>query len=344
MYKLLFRPTAIILAAIIVTGVICGAIIYKNNINDNIKNKNDTDKNSGATDNALPSVDVGKDYERPLCVLIVGRDKVSGLADVMMLASFDKNAKSAFVLQIPRDTYAEYGSSYVKINGALKFLGEEATCAFLEDAMGIEIDGYISLELEGFRELVDTMGGVEMNVEKRLKYSDPEQGLYIDLPAGQQTLDGKQAEMLVRYRSGYARGDLDRLDTQKRFLAAFFLSLKQKITPFNIYSIASSVLPYLKTDIPATELVSIGLNAVSIKSEDIRIATLAGEDAVSTISGGSFYVLSASSASEILTQYFGAQDNEFDKNGYFLHPSLENFQKIYHKKIENQVFSADELK
>ena len=337
MVKFFLRHISFILAAIIVVGVIGGALIYK-------KNTDNSDKNNGAVDNSLPSVSVKEDYERPLCVLVIGKDKVSGLADVMMLASLDKNTKKACVLQIPRDTYAEYGSSYVKINGALKFLGEEATCTFLEDAMGIDIDGYISLELEGFRALVDSMGGVEMNVERRLKYSDPAQGLYIDLPAGRQTLNGKQAEMLVRYRSGYARGDLDRLDMQKRFLAAFFLSLKQKITPLNIYSIASSALPYLKTNISAMELVSMGLGVMSVKSEDISIATLAGEDTVSKISGGSFYVVSAPSAAEIMMQYFGAQDNEFDKNGYFLHPTLENFKKIYHKRIENQVFSADELK
>lgn len=337
MFKIFLRPISIILAATIVSGILGIALIYKTS-SDKAENKN------GAVDNSLPSVSTDKDYERPLCVLIIGTDKVSGLADVIMLASFDKNTKKACVLQIPRDTYAEYGSSYVKINGVLKFLGEKEMCTFFEEAMGIELDGYISLELEGFRALVDTLGGVEMNVERSLKYSDPTQGLYIDLRAGEQVLNGKQAEMLVRYRSGYARGDLDRLDMQKRFLAAFFVTLKEKITPFNIYSVASSALPYLKTNIPAVELVSIGLSVISMKSEDISIATLAGEDTVSSISGGSFYVVSSPSAAEIMMQYFGAHDNEFDKNGYFLHPTLENFKKIYHKRIENRVFSADELK
>jgi LCP family protein required for cell wall assembly len=262
MFKLFLKPLAIMLSALIVVGIIGGVLIYRagGDNSDICEEMND------ATEEILPSVNADKRVERPFCVLIIGKDKTSALADVIMLASFDKVEEKACILQIPRDTYADYGSSYCKINGALKALGEEGMRLFLEDALGVEIDGYISMELDGFCALVDSIGGVEINVPKRLKYSDPEQNLYIDLPAGVRTLNGKQAEMLVRYRSGYVRGDLDRLDMQKRFLAAFFLQLKEKITPFNVYSIASSALPYLKTDISAASLVGLALNIIVLDS------------------------------------------------------------------------------
>lgn len=337
MFKPFYRPMAIILAAIIVASIFCGILVYKNSKSNEI-NENESEGE------ALPSVSTQKDGERPICLLIIGRDKVSSLADVIMLVSFDKASKKSCVLQLPRDTYADYGQDHFKINGALKALGEAGMCDFLEESMGIEIDGYISLELAGFRALVDAIGGVELDVDKHLKYSDPTQGLYIDLPAGRQTLNGKQAEMLVRYRSGYARGDLDRLDIQKRFLAAFFLRLKDKVTPLNIYSLANKILPHLKTNIPVGELISLGLSATAVKSKDIRIATAPGEDAVSSISGASFYILSAPSMAELLEKYFCADADSFDKNMRFLHPSLDSFAQIYRKKIENKVFSADELK
>lgn len=337
MFKLFLKPIAIILSALIISVAIGGALIYKGN------NENEADTDA-TIDKDLPSVSVEKEIERPFCVLIIGKDRVSSLADVIMLASLDKSTKRACILQIPRDTYADYGGSYYKLNGALRALGEEGMCDFLEDAMGIEIDGYISLELEGFCALVDSIGGVELNVPERLRYSDPEQNLYIDLSSGMQTLNGKQAEMLVRYRSGYARGDLDRLDMQKRFLAAFFLQLKEKITPFNVYSIASSAIPYLDTDISATSLVSLGLSVITLEADGISIATLPGEDVISSISGGSFYVISAPSASELLVKYFGAEENSFDKSRCFLHPTLDSFIKIYQKRVENRVFLADELK
>ena len=340
MFKLFFRPIAIMLAALVIAGVLSVALIYKSGA-DSAKNETNAD---GTVEDALTGLKDDKAYGRPLCILIVGKDKASGLADVIMLASFNKSTGKACILQIPRDTYADYGGSYFKINGALRALGEEGMCQFLSEAMAIEIDGYISLELEGFRALVDAIGGVEMNVERALKYSDPYQNLYIDLPAGNQVLDGKQAEMLVRYRSGYARGDLDRLDVQKKFLAAFFVSLKKKITPFNIYSVASSTLPYLKTNISAGELVSLGISIISVDNGDISIATLPGEDSISSISGGSFYVASAPSSAELLEKYFFAEQGGFDKKRCFLHPSLESFKVIYQKKVENRVFLANELK
>ena len=332
MLKLFLRPIAIMLVALIAVCVLLGVVNYKN-----------SDSKNGAVEDALPSVSTGKVTERPLCVLIIGRDKVSSLADVIMLASFDKSAKKVCILQIPRDTYAEYGSSYVKINGALNALGEEGMCNFFEETMGIDIDGYISLELEGFRALVDSIGGVEMDITEPLKYSDPSQSLYIDLPAGRQILNGKQAEMLVRYRSGYARGDLDRLDVQKRFLAALFVTLKSKITPLSVYSVASAALPYLKTNISASELVFLGLRVAGMPKENVSLATLSGEDALSSISGGSFFVVSKPSAEELLREHF-ALNGEFDSEGRFLHPSLDKFKMIYSKKYENRVFSLEDLK
>ena len=333
--KKFVKPIAIMLSALIVAGAFCGVMIY---------NRKDFDDTKGTNTETLPSISADKAVERPLCVLVMGKDKTSSLADVIMLITFDKSTKKSCILQIPRDTYAEYGSDYFKINGALKYLGGTQTCEFLEEAMGIEIDGYISLDLEGFRVLVDSIDGVELTVEKALKYSDPAQGLYIDLPAGRQTLDGKQSEMLVRYRSGYARGDLDRLDIQKRFLASFFLRVKEKITPFSVYSIANKVLPYIETDINTGELISLCLNVMVVDSSGVSIATVPGEDAVSQISGASFYVISAPSTEEMLKEYFLIDDGDFDKSGFFLHPSLENFEKIYRKRIENKVFSVDELK
>ena len=333
MIKAFLKPIAILLAGLVFASVLFTASVYKENNNTEIAPPRDTEK-------ALETV---KKTERPYCVLVLGKDAASGLTDVMMLVSFDKAQNKIFVLQLPRDTYADYGASYYKLNGALRALGEDGICEFFQSSMGIEIDGYISLELEGFRALVDSIGGVEMNIEKPLKYSDPSQGLYIDIPSGRQTLDGKHAEMLVRYRSGYARGDLDRLDVQKRFLAALFATLKQKITPFNIYSIARSALPYLKTDISASELVSLGLKLALVNVSDVSLATIAGEDARSSISGGSFFVLSKDAAEEILRERFSL-DADFDRDGKFLHPSLENFRKIYYQRVENKIFSIEELK
>ena len=81
--------------------------------------------------------------------------------------------------------------------------------------LGFEVDGYVEVNLEAFVEIIDLMGGVTFDVPQRMYYSDPSQNLYIDLYPGEQTLTGDQAIGVVRYRSGYAAGDIRRTEVQR---------------------------------------------------------------------------------------------------------------------------------
>ena len=333
MIKIFLKPIALMLAAAVAVIVIISTFGADKRIPE--------DANKGGSDFSAVA-NIGE--KRPYCVLIAGRDEVSGLSDVMMLAAFDKSEGKACILQIPRDTYAEYGNGYFKINGIIQALGADGACDFFERSFGVEIDGYISLDLKGFRAAVDAIGGVEMTLDKPFCYSDPSQNLYIDIPSGKQVLDGERAEMLVRYRSGYARGDLDRLDMQKRFLAAFFIALREKTNPLNIYRLASGILPYLKTDIAPNELVSLGARLLSLDSERACMVTLPGEDVISEISGGSFYVASKQGTAELLAERFGGDIGSFDREELLLPPSLDSFKKIYRRKINAKLVFLNELK
>ena len=277
------------------------------------------------------------------CMLVTGRDRVSGLCDVMMLVSFDPSNSRICVLQIPRDTYALYGSGgYRKINGAQRALGEDGLCELLEESLGVKIDGYLSLDLSGFRELVDLIGGVEIELDQPIKYSDPSQDLRIDLESGRQTLDGKQAEMFVRYRSGYQRGDLDRLDAQKKFLAALFASLRQKVGISNAYELLQLALEHVDTNINPGLCVTLGLEALKVGENELWFCTLPGEDIVSRKSGASFYVMSKSPTQRLLSEYFGAE-GELDGMGIFLNGDDRDFREIYQKDGEIEMISAQAL-
>ena len=277
------------------------------------------------------------------CVLVLGEDKVSGLTDVMMLARFDISNRSASVMQIPRDTYADYGSSYKKLNGALKYLGsEEKLCEFLSESLGIEIDGYVSLGLSAFRNAIDAVGGVELELDKAIRYSDPEQKLYIDLPAGKQVLDGKKAEMLVRFRSGYVRGDLDRLDVQKSFLIALFNKLKSSVDISNAYEFATKVLSQMSTNIDIPLAVALGLKAIALDNSDIALLTLPGEAVVSQKSGGSYYVMSVEPTREALSKFFALSGENIDSGKRFKNLNDKSFCEIYDKKFDFSVSFADD--
>ena len=279
--------------------------------------------------------------EDKTCILVLGKDKASGLFDVIMLVSFDENDSAACVMQIPRDTYAEYTEkNHRKINAAPKLLGEEGFCDFLSENMGIPIKGYISFELDAFAKAVDLIGGVEMTLPKALEYSDPEQGLYIKLPKGKQTLDGKKAQMLVRFRKGYVRGDLDRLDVQKQFMAAFFCKVKDTVNILNAYRFADELLPCVKTNIGAVSLLSIGIKALGVEPQKMGFLTLPGED---VLDGASYYVMSRSSTNEVLERHFGKSEGQLDENGLFLNEKSSKFAAIYNKKYEYSLMFATDM-
>lgn len=279
----------------------------------------------------------------PYCLLVTGRDRVSALTDVIMLACFDPAAERICVLQIPRDTYALYGDGrYRKINGAQKELGEDGLRVLLENALGIEIDGYISLDLDAFGKSVDALGGVEIELDAPLRYSDPSQNLHIDLDSGRQTLDGKQAEMLVRYRSGYLRGDLDRLDVQKKFLATLFDTLRSKVSVANAYELASALLGEVSTDVNLALCTALALEALKLDKSRLLFCTLPGEDIVSRKSGASFYVMAKSPTQRLLAEYFCAE-GELDEEKIFLNSSDRDFLEIYQKDFGIGVICADEL-
>lgn len=287
-----------------------------------------------------------KGADKPYCILVTGEDKVSGLCDVIMLVSVDTRNERICVMQIPRDTYAEYTEgSYKKLNGAANALGGvEGLRAFLSQSLGATIDGYLALDLASFRRIIDTIGGVEIELDQAIRYTDAEQGLFIDLPSGRQVLDGKKAEMLVRYRKGYADGDIGRLGAQKRFLASLFASLQQKVNSDNAYSLADALMDGLDTDIGIATAVALGLEALTTESERLIFVTAPGEQIVAEKSGASYYVLSAASTDSLLCEYFGKSEKQsFDESLAFRHPSYEGFISIYESAREPLIVSAKEL-
>lgn len=122
--------------------------------------------------------------------------------------------------------YEETGRAYnqvTKLNAIHSYSDEKNCCTNtvlqIEDLLGINIDHYVKIDLDAFRKIVDTVGGVEVDVPQDMDYEDPVQDLYIHLDAGLQTLNGEQAEQLVRFRK-YPTGDEGRIEVQQLFLKA----------------------------------------------------------------------------------------------------------------------------
>ncbi len=301
------------------------------------------------TENTVSDVPTQKDPKEGkerFTMLLVGSDDAAALSDVMMLLSIDPNNGEAWGMQIPRDTYAHYSEKgYRKLNGAASALGGmEQLRDFFEDSFGVKIDRYVRLSLEGFRRVVDALGGVEVTLPERLDYEDPAQGLSIHIPEGTQRLDGRTAEQFVRYRSGYTRGDLDRLDAQKIFLSALVRTVRENYSPVTVGKLALNLIGEMETDLTLSDVMTLAPDLLSIEDERIFFVTAPGEDVRSKKSGASFYVLSAKGMQALLSDHFGGKADGFDPNGCFLNKGDEDFSRIYDKEIPYFAASAGEKK
>ena len=287
-------------------------------------------------------LDVGAELvsERAYNVLLVGTDREVGLADVMMLARLDLAGKRAVIMQIPRDTYAEYtDGSYKKLNGAYSSLGAVGMCEFLSEALGISVDRYIVTGLDTVRSVVDAIGGVDVNVPCDMKYRDSSQELYIDLKAGVQHLDGEGAEQFLRFRSGYIEGDIDRMDAQKIFIAATAQKIRDKFSLPMAYRLLAAA-DGIETNFSASELLNIAIETSGIDINNVVLFTVPGAEARAS-SGASYYSISGVSAAKILKDRFGAQGDGFDKNGAFLNEKNAAFRNIYNSSVDHRTYTLD---
>ena len=277
-----------------------------------------------------------------LNILVAGCDRTSGLTDVIMLLSVDEQSGSAACLQIPRDTYAEYTSgSYKKLNGAYGALGAEGFCEFLSRGLGVSIDKYIIISPDALVGVVDALGGVEIYLDEPMRYRDPTQNLYISLDAGRQTLDGKRAEQFIRYRSGYADGDLGRLDAQKKFLCGLLCSVRKNTDPLTVARVTSALLGKTDTNITPADGICLTEVMLSLDTERIYLLTAPGEAVTAEKSGASYYSLSAPPMENILVNYFGGSG--FDREGLFKNEKYKNFAQTYEKNAAYRLYSVKKL-
>ena len=324
-----------------------------------------SENNSGNNNNTEIVVD-----DNQYNFLVVARDRVSGLTDVMMIINYNITDQSLSVMQIPRDTYVELEDYYYhKINGAFTYFannrrGEENAnraalrdvADFLEQNLCIKIHYTAQMDLAGFSSIVDAIGGVEMYVPQRMEYYDPEQDLYINLYEGYQTLDGKKAEQFVRYRYGLANGDIGRGDMQKLFMTAFIKKLQSTISIANVSKVtelANIVYDCVDTDLSVNDLVFFGKNFLGLTGgkkvdlENINMFTLPGGAFYYDLS---YYSLNRETTINVINDYFNIYDfdisGSFDTNKIFVNEDSSKSVYMYElpaDELETDIFNAGEM-
>ncbi len=212
-------------------------------------------------------------------VLLTGTN--SNLADTIMLISYEIDTEEIDLISIPRDTYyprdGHPSADKKKINASFKDGGilELATCVSTL-LKGMPINYYMRIDYDGIRNIVNSMGGVPINitVPGGMHYEDPwdDPPLVIDIDEGYQVLDGDHAIQYLRYRKGYANGDIGRIAAQQEFMRA---ALKQALG-LNLVKVINTVLENVESDLKVKTCVKLAKGAKSLSSDKLQTYMVPG--------------------------------------------------------------------
>ncbi len=249
-------------------------------------------------------------------ILVAGTDEDGYRTDLIMLCRYNMTDNKLTALQIPRDTrIEENGRIDKKINSAYSTPEKQETLFNeIEMLTGIRPERYVIVSFKAFRQLIDAIGGVEVDVPIRMYYHDPFQNLSIDLFPGRQILSGKQAEMFMRFRynddgTGYPNGDIDRIAAQKKFYEAALDKLLSGGTILKVPKILSIITENVKTDFNGEDIMKYIGEISSFKMENIKILTLPGEGAYAD-DGVSYFFHDENQTKLILDEHFFSMEKK----------------------------------
>ena len=212
-------------------------------------------------------------------VLVVGIDAASNSTDTIMLAAFDNEQKKMSIMSIPRDTITNTNRANKKINAAYVTHHKDIEALYdeVESVTGVRPDKYALVTVDGFVEVIDAIGGVEVDVPIDMVYNDPTQDLKINIKKGLQTLDGYDSMGFMRYRKTYAEGDIGRIKMQHTFVDAVIKKMLTPATFAKIPDIAEIIIENTETDLTLGNEIWLGRQLLTMNLEqDVLMTTLPG--------------------------------------------------------------------
>lgn len=252
-------------------------------------------------------------------ILVVGSDRTgktydAGRSDTIMVVGVDLKNKKINMLSIPRDTRVVIpGRKYAsRINEAYSVGGVEKVKETVEGLLQIPIDYYAETNFEGFKEVVDILGGVEIDVEERMKAHTHYDN--IDLQPGLQTLNGADALGYVRFRYN-AAGDFGRAERQQKFLIAVAKKMTKPSNITKLPALMEQMENVIDTDLTIPQILRLAKDFAGITPEDVQHALLpvSGE----YINGASYQIINQDEMEELVKQLFypqAAEDMDDGKN------------------------------
>ena len=260
---LLFLVIPILAIAARMIGITQGVSTQdiKKLLSDEVKKSQETGAMAGYTNIALFGLDSTQQ----------SLDSGNNRTDVMIIASINNKTGDTKLVSLYRDTYLDVGDgNYQKANAAYAFGGPEQAIKMINKNLDLNITDYVTVGFEGVTDLVDEVGGVEIDVQSdEIEHLNNYQSTmatelgkeYVPVTApGVQTLNGLQATAYcrIRYTDG---GDFKRTERQKEVLSKAFEKLK-KSGPVTMIKAANSLSSEVRTSLNPAEIASLALKAM----------------------------------------------------------------------------------
>jgi LCP family protein required for cell wall assembly len=233
----------------------------------------------------------------------------NGLTDTMMLLRFDPENRKLVVLAIPRDTRAYIeGHGVTKINAANVYGGPALSAISVSELLdGVTIDRYVRINVQAVEKLIDTLGGLTVNVPKDMKYQDDSQHLYINLKAGNHHLNGDQTLQLLRFRHD-GLGDIGRISRQQIVMKAFSEQVLNPLTLARLPQVISVVQSHIDTNLSLEELVALTGFATQMERSKIEYLMVPGSFSQPGQYDTSYWLPDLPSIQSMMQQHFNVSE------------------------------------
>nr|MDF0369366.1 LCP family protein [Nodosilinea sp. TSF1-S3] len=232
-------------------------------------------------------------------------DSFEGRSDSMLLLRFNPQTEQLVVLSLPRDTRTRVRGSLTKLNEANIYGGPALAAESVSDLLGgVAIDRYVRINVQGVEKLIDALGGVKVNVPIDMRYQDDSQHLYINLKAGEQTLDGNKALQFLRFRYD-AHGDIGRVQRQQMFMRALVEQALNPATIARLPSILSVIQTNVDTNLTVEELLALVSYGAQINRSNVQMLMLPGRFSSAQDFALSYWLPDSSEIDSLVDQYFG---------------------------------------
>lgn len=230
---------------------------------------------SGIGVNNLFSGDVSERFS----ILIAGTDMdyQGQRTDTMFLGFIIPEIRKVELFSLPRDSRVNVENHGIrKLNSAYSCGGVSALTQAVEQNFLIKIDHHIVVNIDGFVNIIDILGGVTIDVEQDMNYDDVRGNLHIHLKKGIQLLNGQKAMEYVRFREKLF-ADLGRIKRQQKFLEALTSKFKDPEIIWKLPAIIREIRNNVKTDLSYETILKLANRFRNIDQSCLRIRTVPGE-------------------------------------------------------------------